>query len=217
MKRSITFRTYQSVTYAVVTVDGDLVIVCAGVREDGKALPDANVRIPLSIAAVDGIDPIEALPDALEAKLPRIVHATAEWNEADGCWDVSTIERIDDPRAISIATTLFDNARDVRLRSLEIDDDRLQAFVTITVPIKGLEGDALDTAVALHDDVIGPLDDIDDDHWRIDVLDHDEGPEVTWWNVMVTAKSGGTIHDLDEALARRTPWQRAVKDATRAG
>jgi hypothetical protein len=217
LKRSIIFRTLPRITYCVVTTDAELVIVGASIREDGAALDDGNLRMPINIASVDGVDPIEALPDAVEAEQPRIVHVTAEWNEKDGCWDVSTVDRIDDPRAVSIPTVLFDDARDVTLRLIEIDEDKLKALITITVPIEGLADRALDSAVAVHDDVIGPLDDIDDEHWRVDVLDHDEGPKLAWWNVMVTAKSGGAIHDLDEALARRTPWQRVIKDATRAG
>lgn len=216
MSRSIIMRTMPSITYAVVTNNAELIIVGAGARENGRALDDANFRLPLNIARVDDVDPIEALPDSLESGHPRMVHVTADWNEADHCWDVSKVDRIDDPRAVDIAAALFDDAREVRLRSLEIESDHLKAFVTITVPIAGLSDDDRDSLVARHDDVIEPLDDINDDDWRIDVLDQDEGPQVAWWNVMITAKAGGSIHDLDEALARRTPWQRATKDASRA-
>ena len=208
--RTITFRTMPHVTACVRTPDRALLVIGVTVREGKVALSDGAFRLPDGTDPVEGKDPIEEIGAAIGNRQPRIVTAAAEWNDADGCWDLLLVDDIVDPREVKVADTLLDDACDVELRALEIAGDSLEARLSLTIPIEGMDATTRESAIAAQNERIDPLDDISDADWKVEILDHDEGPRVAWWSVVVTARSPRAIAQLDVQLARRTSWQRGA-------
>lgn len=208
--RTLTFRTMSGVTSCVRSGDdGALLVAGVAVMEGATALDDGHFRLPTGTDPVDGVDPIEAIGAAIGNDQPVIVTAAAEWSDALGCWDLILVDDIVDPRRVPVAEVILDDACDVALRRIDLNGDEMEIIVTLTIPIDGLGEAAADSAVAVQDARICPLDGLDDADWRVDVLDSDEGPKVAWWRVMVTARTPAAVAALDAQLARRTPWKRA--------
>lgn len=207
--RTITFRTMPGITSCVRAQDRALLVIGVTVREGAVALADGSFRLPDGTDPVEGKDPIEEIGAAIGNRQPRIVTAAAEFNDADGCWDLLLVDDIVDPREVKVAEVLLDDACDVELRGLEIASDSLEARLSLTIPIEGMDVTTRESAIAAQNERIDPLDDISDADWKVEVLDHDEGPGGAWWSVAVTARSARAIAQLDAQLARRTPWKRA--------
>jgi hypothetical protein len=198
------------VTACVRTADKALLVIGVTAREGKIALDDCGFRLPDGTDPVEGRDPIEEIGAAVGNRQPRIITAAAEWNSTDGCWDILLVDDIVDPREVRVADVLLDDACDVDLRSLEISCDSLEVRLSLTIPIEGMGEQSKNSAIAAQDERIAPLDDLDDADWRVCVLDHDEGPKVAWWSVIVTAKTPKAVAQLDAQLARRTHWKRGA-------
>jgi hypothetical protein len=209
--RTLTFRTLPGVSACVRSSEDDaLLVVGVTVMEGRVALDDGYLRLPTGTDPVDGRDPIEAIGAAVGNNQPVVVVAASEWNATRGCWDLILVDEIVDPRKVPVADVILDDACDVALRRIDINGDELEVILNLTIPIEGLDEAAETSAIAVQDARICPLDGLDDADWRVDVLDHDEGPRVAWWRVMVTARSPAAVAALDSQLARRTPWKRAA-------
>lgn len=197
------------ITACVRTEDRALLVMGVTVREGAVALADGAFRLPDGTDPVEGKNPIEEIGAAIGNRQPRIVTAAAEFNDADGCWDLLLVDDIVDPREVKVAEVLLDDACDVELRGLEIAGDSLEARLFLTIPIEGMDVTTRESAIAAQNERIDPLDDLEDADWRVCVTDHDEGPRVAWWSVIVTARTPKAVAQLDAQLARRTPWKRA--------
>jgi hypothetical protein len=208
--RTVTFRTMPNVTSCVRTPTGELIVIGVTVREGAVALDDGAFRLPAGTDPVEGKDAIEEIGAAIGNRQPRVITAAAEWDDEDGCWTILLVDEIDDPRQVKVADVIFDDACDLELRSLEINPGTQEAQLSLTIPIEGMDEAAQASAIAAQNDRLDPLDDLDDADWKVCILDHDEGPKVAWWSVLVTARTPLAIAQLDVQLARRTPWQKAV-------
>lgn len=198
------------VTSCVRTPDGALLVIDVTAREGAVPLHDCAFRLSAGTDPVGGRDPIEDIGTAVGNRQPRLITATAEWKEGDGCWDILLVDDIDDPREVKVADVVFDDACDLKLHRLDIEGDTLEVHLFLTIPIEGLDEASRDAAVAAQDERIDPLDDLDNDDWKVCVTDHDDGQKVAWWNVILTAKTPRAVAALDVQLARRTPWQRGA-------
>lgn len=208
--RTITFRTLPHVTSCVRTPDGALLVIGVTAREGATPLHDCALRLPAGTDPVDGRDPIEEIGAAIGNRQPRVITAAAEWKEGEGCWDILLVDEIDDPREVKVADVIFDDACDLKLRRLDIEDGSQEVHLLLTVPIEGLDEAAREAVIAAQDERIDPLDDLETDDWKVCVTDHDDGQKVAWWSVILTARTPKAVAALDVQLARRTPWQKAV-------
>lgn len=107
-------------------------------------------------------------------------------------------------------TALFANF-DVILGRVELNRNRVVDNITVHLDlhktITGLSEREVDLLRDVHDAHTDPLDGLDDDDWRINVLDQDEGPAIAWWSTLIEARSQRAQAMLDTLLREHTPWR----------
>lgn len=90
---------------------------------------------------------------------------------------------------------------DLRIDSVQYDYRRstMTAGITFTMPIERFDEDT-------HEGLARRFDDVDDESWRIDVLDIDDGPKVAWFSFLVTGKTPEACRHLQRHIAPARFW-----------
>lgn len=101
-------------------------------------------------------------------------------------------------------TPLFESF-DVDLTGFESGRLGFTAHILFTTRTAGLETKEVDELLDRLNPIADALCDVEDDDWRLDELDRDEGLEVAWWRYNVHAKTPGAIVELRRLLELYTP------------
>ena len=92
-------------------------------------------------------------------------------------------------------------AFDLRVDSTAYDYRRheMTAGITFTIPLSLFDED-------LHEGIARRFDALDDESWRIEVLDIDDGPEVAWFAFRIVARTPEACRHLYASIAPARFW-----------